>query len=164
MFSTMCDEIWRLTERLAAFSTNMGFFPGVNVRMLLHVAFLVKPLATIFAWKRARVWVNQHMGGESRWPFKRFVALFTRKQFFVGMYADVLLQAHAMPECFPAHLTLVGTPTWVRAPDVDFETVRGVEAFITFYALVVCVLRYFNLGGKLSGFSDFWHATISRLF
>jgi hypothetical protein len=78
------------------------------------------------------------------------------------MYADMLFQAHTMPERFPAHLTLVGTPARVCTPDMDLESVGCGEAFVTFHTLVRRILGYFSLDGKFGGFSDFWHTAERR--
>jgi hypothetical protein len=98
MFSTVGNEVRRLAERLATFSTDVRFFSRVDIGVFFHVALLVKPLATIFAGKRARVRMYQHVGGEGRRTFERFVALLTFKNLLVCVDSFVLLQAHGMAE------------------------------------------------------------------
>ena len=58
---TVCDQIGRLAERLAAEAALVGLLSRVDVGMLLHVRLLMKPLATELTLKRARVRVDQHV-------------------------------------------------------------------------------------------------------
>jgi hypothetical protein len=163
MFSTVGNEVRRLAERLATFSTDVRFFSRVDIGVFFHVALLVKPLATIFAGKRARVRMYQHVGGEGGRTFERFVALLAREQFFIGMHADMLLQAHAVSERLPAHLTLVGSSARMCSPHMNLQPVRRVEALAAFYALerrILCHLDRF--GWKFESLSFLWHATKRR--
>lgn len=49
MFATVCDEIRRLAERLAALQALVGFLACVDVCVFLHVGFLMESLATVVA-------------------------------------------------------------------------------------------------------------------
>ena len=49
MFAAVGDEIRRLAERLAALQALMAFLSCVDVRVFLHVGFLMESLATIVA-------------------------------------------------------------------------------------------------------------------
>lgn len=54
----MSDQIAALRERFTAYHAFVGLLTGVNVRVLLHVRFLVKPLAAILTGVGSRVGVN----------------------------------------------------------------------------------------------------------
>ena len=55
MFTTVCDEIRRLTERLAALQALVRLLACVNIRVFLHIGFLMESLATVLARERPSV-------------------------------------------------------------------------------------------------------------
>ena len=56
----------------------------MNVGVLLHIRFLVKPFTTIFTWVGTGIAVNEHMRGESRGTLEGFSTLFANKLFFAA--------------------------------------------------------------------------------
>ena len=127
----------------------MGFLARVDVRVLLHVGLLVKPLATIFAGKRPRVRVDEHVGGEGGGTLEGLVALLAGEHLFVGVHDHMLLKTHRMPERFAAHVTLEGSTTRVRTTYMDLQSVRSIEPFLTFDALKVSRdTKSFAFGGE----------------
>lgn len=58
----VCDQIRRLTERLAAHGALMRLFARVNIGVLLHVGLLVEALVAVRTRIGARVRVDQEMG------------------------------------------------------------------------------------------------------
>lgn len=119
VFPAVRDEVRGLAERLAALGALVWLLAGVNIRVLLHVGLLVKPLATVLAGKRARVRVDEHVRGERGGAFEALAAVRTGKHLFVRVYVHVLLKTDGMPERLPAYVALEGSTTRVRSPCMD---------------------------------------------
>lgn len=55
MFTTVSDEIRRLTEGFATLQALVRLLSRVNVRVFLHVGFLMEPLSTVVARERPSI-------------------------------------------------------------------------------------------------------------
>jgi len=61
---------------------------SVNVRMFLHIRFLVETFATILAWIRSSIWMDKEMCRQSGWSLKSFSTLLAFKNFFNVVYSS----------------------------------------------------------------------------
>lgn len=109
VFTTMSDQIRRLTERLAAKRTIMWLLSRMCIRVLLHIRFLVEFLATKFAFKRACIRVDKHVSWESRRPLEALLTHVALKWLFRGMYDHMLLETDRVVEQF------ITDGAWVEA-------------------------------------------------
>lgn len=107
MLSTVCDEIWWLTEWLATEAALVWFFARVDVGMFLHVRFLVKSLSAEMAFERARVWVNQHVRRQRGWTLETFAARFALEWLFAWVHNHMLLQTDGIIEHFVTDLAVI---------------------------------------------------------
>lgn len=135
MFSTVSDEIARLTKRFSTLLTFVRLLARVNISVFFHVRFLMKSLSAVVTGKRSRVWVNKHVSGQSRGSFEGLVALLALKSSLVGVDFFVLFQTHCMTKRFPTDVASKRAPSDVRASHVDFQTVRCAKHFLAAQAI-----------------------------
>jgi len=127
MFATVSDEIRRLTKRFPALQALVRLLSRVNIRVFLHVGFLMEPLSTVVARERSSVWMNEHMCGEGGRALERLAEQFTLECSFVGVNVLVLLEADCVSKRLTAHVTSKRAPTGVWTPHVHFQTVWRTE-------------------------------------
>lgn len=91
VLATVGDQVRALTERFTTHLTFMGLFTGVNVRVFLHVRFLVEPLPAELTGVRPGVRVNEQVSGQSGRAFEGLTTHFTLKAFLLRVNVHVLL-------------------------------------------------------------------------
>lgn len=132
----------------------LRFLTCVNVRVLLHIGFLVEPLPAVLTGVWPRVGVDEEVRGKGGGAFERLAAHFAFEAFFLFKYTKtkivfdciiyvkrsllwssqhlrvdvhVLLQTDGVAKGLPANAAAEGSGSAVRAPDVHLQPVRGGE-------------------------------------
>jgi len=94
----------------------------VYVGVLLHVAFLMEPLAAELARIRPRVRVDQKVSAERAGPLEGFAALLALEHLLRRVHGPVLREADFMAEGLVAQLAGERSFAVVRPPRVHLRT------------------------------------------